>query len=152
MRRGRTHLDFELTCISSQKWESDLGLMPLGGACDLHLDLAALSEAEEKHCRGEGAFVGEWVCVCVCVCVCVFPTLQALWGGSVKRPKGAWGPNIVMQSSFCQFPLFSPVLERVQKTDTNKSMKFKKKIWNLKISWQTVYVFRNDEMTLSCVY
>ena len=56
--------------------------MPLGGASDLHLDLAALSEAEEKHwgrawwdfpgCVRVHVCVCVRVCVCVCVCVCVF--------------------------------------------------------------------------------
>ena len=68
--------------------------MPLGGACDLHLDLAALSEAEEKRCGGGGRdFCGcMHACVCVCVCVCVFSPFQALWGGSVKDPKEPGDP------------------------------------------------------------
>ena len=59
--------------------------MPLGGACDLHLDLAALSEAEEKRCGGGGRdFCGcMHACVCVCVCVCVCFLLSKLCGEAV---------------------------------------------------------------------
>ena len=55
--------------------------MPLGGASDLHLDLTALSEAEEKPWGRAGRDFRGCVRVCVCVCVCVL--LSKLCGEAV---------------------------------------------------------------------
>ena len=61
--------------------------MPLGGACDLHLDLAALSEAEEKHCGGGGTHF----CGYMCACVCVFSSPSSV-GRQCERPKEPGDP------------------------------------------------------------
>ena len=91
--------------------------MPLGGACDLHLDLAALSEAEEKHCGGGGRDF----CGCLHASVCIFSSPSSV-GRQCERPKGAWGPYIVGVLIFPIPFVFFLFRTRVHKIDANKTM------------------------------
>lgn len=69
--------------------------MPLGGACDLYLDLAVLyARAEEEHRRRKWTF---------------FSLRVFLWGVSIKGQKVSFGDSMWLFSShFSNFRCFLP--------------------------------------------
>ena len=84
--------------------------MPLGGASDLYLDSAALSEAEEEHCRGEG----------VCVYVCVCSVSQSLWEAVLKTKWEPVDPVWLFRPHSPNSLCFSIFRMRAYKIDTNE--------------------------------